>query len=163
MSIRVTVADDHRFMRDGLRQLLQAQPDIEVVAEAEDGERAVEAARRWKPDVVVMDLIMPRVNGTEATRQIVAGGRRVKVLALSTHSDRRFIAGMLDAGASGTFSRTAPPRSSLERSGQRPLARRVSARALAAAVSPGRMDIPRVAHACHVRSGGNRRESGESP
>ena len=101
MSVRVVLADDCRFVRDRLRELLECEPDIEVIGEVEDGGAAVAAARRLRPDVVVMDLVMPHVNGIEATRQIAAAGTAVKVLALSMHADRRFVAGALKAGASG--------------------------------------------------------------
>ncbi|MDY6917006.1 MAG: response regulator transcription factor [Chloroflexota bacterium] len=101
MSIRVVLADDHRIMRQGLSSLLEKEQDIEVVAEADNGRQAVELARTQRPDVIVMDLSMPDLNGVEATRQIVGDDLAVKVLALSMHSDRRFVAGVLGAGASG--------------------------------------------------------------
>lgn len=101
MTIRVLVADDHKILREGLRSLLESQDDMEVVAEAEDGRTAVGLARELKPDVVVMDVAMPDLNGIEATRQIVADSPNVAVIGLSMHSDRRFVAGMLSAGAYG--------------------------------------------------------------
>jgi len=101
MSIKIILADDHRIVRDGLRSLLEKQPDMEVVAEAEDGRTTVKQVQKLLPDVVIMDISMHDLNGIEATRQIIAKSPRVKVLALSMHSDKRFIAGILSAGASG--------------------------------------------------------------
>lgn len=101
MALRLLLADDHRIFRAGLRSLLDAQPDVEVVAEVEDGLGAVEAARKQKPDVVVIDVSMPGMNGLEATRRITAEGPGVKVLCLSMHSDKRFVATALRNGARG--------------------------------------------------------------
>ena len=101
MSIRILLADDHQLFRDGLRALLAKEADLDVVAEAEDGRAAVQQAQELKPDIVVMDVSMPDLNGMEATRQVVRRAPRTKVLALSMHSDRRFIEGMLKAGAHG--------------------------------------------------------------
>ena len=101
MSITILLADDHKIMREGLRSLLEKRSDMEVVAEAEDGTTTVNLARELKPDLVIMDVTMPDMNGMEATRRIIAELPRVKVIALSMHSDRRFVAGMLSAGASG--------------------------------------------------------------
>jgi DNA-binding NarL/FixJ family response regulator len=101
MSIRIILADDHKIVRDGLRSLLENQQDIEVVAEAEDGRTTVKQAQKFSPDVIIMDISMHDLNGIEATRQIIARSPGVKVLALSMHSDKRFVTGMLRAGASG--------------------------------------------------------------
>ena len=101
MSLRILLADDHRIMREGLRSLLEKQPGMEVIAEAEDGRTTVQLSRKFKPDVILMDIIMPDLNGIEATRQIVAELPDVKVIALSVHSDRKFVTEMLSAGASG--------------------------------------------------------------
>jgi DNA-binding NarL/FixJ family response regulator len=101
MSIRILLADDHKIIRDGLRSLLEKEPDLEVIAEAGDGTTTVKLARKLKPEVVIMDITMPDLNGIEATRQIMAELPNVKVIALSMHSDRRFVVGMLKAGASG--------------------------------------------------------------
>ena len=101
MSVRVLLADDHRIVREGLRALLEKEPDMEVVAEADNGRTAVELAREVKPDVILMDLTMPQLNGIEATRKVLAGDKGIKVLALSMHSDKRFVIGVLGAGASG--------------------------------------------------------------
>ena len=101
MSIKILLADDHRLFREGLRALLEKEQDMEVVAEASDGRQAVELAGELAPAVVVMDISMPDLNGIEATRQLASRVPATKVIALSMHSDRRFIGGMLKAGASG--------------------------------------------------------------
>ena len=101
MSIRVLLSDDHRIMRQGLRALLEKEPDIKVVGEAEDGYSTIELARKLKPQVVVMDVTMHGLNGIEATHQITKEMPNIKVLALSMHTDQRFIEGMLRAGAIG--------------------------------------------------------------
>lgn len=101
MSIRVILADDHRIVREGLKGLLKKLPNIEVIAEAENGRNTVKLAQKMAPDVVVMDVAMPDMNGIEATRQIITSVPATKIIALSMHSDRRFIAEMLSAGASG--------------------------------------------------------------
>jgi len=101
MNIRILVADDHKIMREGLRALLDKQSDMQVVAEAEDGLTTVRLARELSPDVVIMDIAMPDLNGIGATKKIKAESPGVKVIALSMHSDRRFIAEMFRSGASG--------------------------------------------------------------
>jgi two-component system response regulator NreC len=101
MAVRILLADDHKIVRDGLRSLLEKQQGMEVVGEAENGRQALELAREKKPDVVIMDVSMPDLNGIEATRQMLVAQRGVRVIALSMHSDRRLVAGMLQAGASG--------------------------------------------------------------
>ncbi|MHC4497518.1 MAG: response regulator [Planctomycetota bacterium] len=101
MSIRILLADDHKITRQGLRSLLDNQPDIEVVAEAEEGRAAVRLMRELAPNVVIMDVSMPDLNGMEATRQIVAEFPNVKVVALSMHKDAQFVIEMLRSGASG--------------------------------------------------------------
>lgn len=100
MSIKVLIADDHKIMRDGLSSLLEAQPDIEVVAEAEDGRAIVQLVKRLSPDIIIMDIAMPFLNGIEATRQIVQDHPGIKIIALSMHSDKRFVGEMLKSGAS---------------------------------------------------------------
>lgn len=99
MSMRILIADDHKIVRDGLRSLLQAEHDWLVVGEASDGRDAVKLARKLQPDVVVIDVAMPELNGIEAVRRIVVQDSKIKVVALSMHSDRHFVAGMLQAGA----------------------------------------------------------------
>jgi DNA-binding NarL/FixJ family response regulator len=106
MSTTVLLADDHRLIREGLRGLLEKQRGVEVVAEAEDGRTAVRLARKMQPDVIVMDVSMPELNGVDATRQIVAvsrrpSGNKTRVIALSMYSDKRLVAEMLRAGACG--------------------------------------------------------------
>lgn len=98
-AIRVLLADDHNVMRKGLKLLLERQPNLVVVGEAADGRQAVEIAASAKPDVVVMDLAMPNLNGIEAARQIVAKNPRVAVAVLSMHSDESYIVRALKAGA----------------------------------------------------------------
>jgi len=101
MSIKVLLVDDHTLIREGLRSLLEKQPDVQVVGEAEDGRRAHELVAELSPDIVIMDVTMPRLGGIEATRQITGEFPSVKVIALSIHSKRRFVADMLSAGAAG--------------------------------------------------------------
>jgi DNA-binding NarL/FixJ family response regulator len=101
MSLKILLADDHRIMRAGLRSLLGKEPDMKVVAEAADGRTAVRMAREVSPDVVIIDITMPDLNGVEATHQILTELPSAKVIALSMHSDEQFVSGMLKAGASG--------------------------------------------------------------
>ncbi len=101
MNIKIILADDHKIVRDGLRSLLEKHSGMEVIAEAADGRSALKLVRELKPDVIVMDITMPDLNGIEATRQITSGYPNVKVIALSVHSDKRFVLGMLQAGATG--------------------------------------------------------------
>ncbi len=100
MGCRILLADDHKIVRDGLRSLLEKQPGMDVVAEADNGRTTVRLARELLPDLVIVDIGMPGLNGIEATRQIVAENPRIRVVALSMHSDRRFVAQMFKAGAS---------------------------------------------------------------
>jgi DNA-binding NarL/FixJ family response regulator len=99
-AITVLVADDHKMMRDGLRMLLSQTKNIDVVGEAHDGQTAVQMAKKLYPDVIVMDIGMPGLNGIEATRQIVGKLPNTRVVALSMHADRRYVVQMLKAGAS---------------------------------------------------------------
>lgn len=105
VKIRVLLVDDHRIMREGLRSIIEGQADLEVVAEASDGRMAVEVARETRPDVVVMDINMPTMNGLEATRQIKADLPQVKIIGLSVHEDEGMAALMRDAGASAYLSK----------------------------------------------------------
>ena len=100
-TISIIVADDHRLLREGLRSLLEKQPGMKTVAEAEDGRNTVKQVLKFKPDVVVMDVSMPDMNGIEATRQIKKDAPTVKVIGLSMHADKHFVTEMLKAGASG--------------------------------------------------------------
>ena len=101
MAIRIFIADDHQILRQGLKTLIEREPDMEVVGEAEDGLRTVTMVRELLPQVVVMDIKMPDLNGIEATRQILSELSDVKVIALSMYADRRFVTDMLKAGACG--------------------------------------------------------------
>jgi DNA-binding NarL/FixJ family response regulator len=101
VSVTIILVDDHKIVREGLRTLLEKQPGFRVVAEAAGGAAAVRLARQLSPDVVIMDVTLPDLNGVEATRQIVARDPAVKVIALSMHSDRRFVVEMLRGGAKG--------------------------------------------------------------
>ncbi len=101
MSFRILIADDHTLVRQGLKALLDAQPDMQVVGEVGDGRSTIRAAGELTPDVIIMDISMPDMNGIDATRQLLAGPRKVKVLGLSMHADPRFVARLLRAGASG--------------------------------------------------------------
>lgn len=107
--IRVVLVDDHAVIRAGLEQLLSGTADIEVVGHAENGAQALEAARRLRPDVVLMDLQMPEVDGVSATRTIVAEKLGVDVLVLTSYSDSERILAALDAGAVGYLLKDADP------------------------------------------------------
>ena len=100
-TVSVILADDHKIVREGLRLILDRHENIHVVAEAENGRKAIDLARQMKPDIVVMDIAMADLNGIEATRQILKDNPAVKVVGLSAYADRRYVLGMLDAGASG--------------------------------------------------------------
>ena len=99
--IRLFLADDHTVMRAGIRLVLERQPDLHVVGEASDGRETVNAIERFHPDVVVMDIAMPNLNGIEATRQILANGAAVSIVVLSMHSDEEYVLRALKAGARG--------------------------------------------------------------
>lgn len=101
MSIRILLADDHQIMREGLRSMLEKESDFEVVGEAQDGRATVKLAINLAPDVVVMDIGMPNLNGIEAARQIIADNPDVKVIALSTYSNQSYVLAMLEVGAVG--------------------------------------------------------------
>ncbi|MBU2548200.1 MAG: response regulator transcription factor [Proteobacteria bacterium] len=101
MTVKIILTDDHKIVREGLRTLLENEPGMEVVGEAESGRIAVQLARKLKPDVVIMDVSMPDLNGIEATAQILHEHADIKIIALSMYSDKRFVSGILKAGASG--------------------------------------------------------------
>jgi two-component system, NarL family, response regulator NreC len=101
MSIKIILADDHAMLRHGLSKSFQNEKDMEVIAQAKDGRTTVELVKELSPNVVIMDIGMPDLNGIEATRQIVKENSKVKVIALSMHSSKNFIIEMFKAGASG--------------------------------------------------------------
>lgn len=103
---RVFLADDHRILREGIRTLLQREPNIEVVGEAGDGKEAVDKVTQLIPDIVLMDITMPGINGLEATRQIKKKTPQVKVLILTMHETGQYLSQMLQAGASGYVVKT---------------------------------------------------------
>lgn len=101
MSIKILIADDHQIICNCLRDKINKQPDMKMVAEAKDGRTAVKIFQELKPDVIIMDITMPYLNGIDATHQIIAQCPTAKILVLSIHADKRFVEGMLNAGASG--------------------------------------------------------------
>ena len=101
MGVRIVLADDHRLFREGMRSMLSAHPNFEVVGEAEDGATAIQLAADLFPDLVLMDVGLPVVNGIHATDRILAHDPNIAVVALSVHSDPLFVEAMLDAGAAG--------------------------------------------------------------
>ncbi len=107
-SIRVLIAEDHRTVREGLEMILKAQPDIEVVGEAGDGQAAVEMAKALNPDIVIMDVSMPQLNGLKATRELQRSRPNVKVLTLTRHKDDGYLQQLLRAGVSGYVLKQSP-------------------------------------------------------
>lgn len=101
MKINIILADDHKILRDGLRNLIEKVSNMKVIAESQDGREAVKLCKELKPNVVIMDVSMPGLNGVEATQQIVQDNPDIKIIALSMHSNKRFITGMFKAGAYG--------------------------------------------------------------
>ncbi len=101
MSLKVFIADDHGIIRDGIRALLYSESDIEVIGVAENGRQAIELITKLNPDVVLMDVSMPELNGIDATRQLMKEFPTLRILALSTYSDHRYVSEMLHAGAAG--------------------------------------------------------------
>lgn len=110
MKIRVLLADDHTILRDGIRSLIEDEPDMEVVGEAEDGITVVKLANTLKPDVILMDLAMPLLNGLEATRQIRKNQPGAKILILTMHENEEYIRQVLAAGAMGYILKDAAAR-----------------------------------------------------
>lgn len=107
--IKLVLADDHAVVRSGLRMLLDAQPDMEIVGEAESGKQALAQVRQLQPDVILMDIQMPDMNGIEATRQIKEAHGETAVLALTMHEEDQYFFEMLQAGASGYLPKRAAP------------------------------------------------------
>jgi len=114
VSIRVLICDDQALVRAGFRAILEAQPDIEVVGEAENGAEAVALARRRAPDVILMDIRMPILDGVEATRQLVAGGSPARILVLTTFDLDEYVHAAIRAGASGFLLKDVTPAKLLE-------------------------------------------------
>jgi two-component system response regulator NreC len=109
MKVRLLLVDDHPIVRSGLRMLFQAEPDLEIVGEADGGAEAIVAVQKLRPDVVIMDVAMPGVNGIEATRRIKEMAPETAVLALTMHEDEQYFFEMLKAGASGYIPKRAAP------------------------------------------------------
>jgi two-component system response regulator NreC len=107
--IRLLLVDDHAVVRSGLRMLLETQPDVEIVGEAESGNEAIAKARALQPDVIVMDIMLPDLSGIEATRRIHAESPRVAIVALTIQEDEQYFFEMLTAGASGYVPKRAAP------------------------------------------------------
>ncbi len=108
-AVRVLLVDDHSLMREGLAKLLRDQPGIEVVAQAADGQQAVDAARTVRPDAILMDVSMPGMSGTEATRRIKAEMPEVRIIGLSMHDLDGTRETMLEAGADAYLTKDGPP------------------------------------------------------
>ncbi|HEY4385310.1 MAG TPA: response regulator transcription factor, partial [Ktedonobacteraceae bacterium] len=100
MKIRILLADDHTILRAGLKMMLNAQPDLEIVGEAQDGRQAIQEAQRLQPDIILMDITMPDINGIEATKQVKKLLPDVKILILTMHEHDEYIFQALRAGAS---------------------------------------------------------------
>jgi DNA-binding NarL/FixJ family response regulator len=101
MKIKVLVVDDHQLFREGIVNLLYSAENIEVVAQAEDGIDAIEKAKHYKPDVVLLDITMPRMNGIETTKKLKSLMPKIKIVSLSMHSEKQYVKGVLEAGADG--------------------------------------------------------------
>jgi two-component system response regulator NreC len=99
--MKIVLADDHKIIRDGLRAILEKHPGMEVVGEADNGHEAISVSQRTQPDVIVMDVSMPELNGIDAAKRIANEQPRTKIIALSMCADRRYVLAMLSAGASG--------------------------------------------------------------
>lgn len=101
MKIKILLVDDHQILRDGIRNVIERNTAMEVIAEAKDGREAIKLCKQLKPDVVIMDIAMEGLNGVEATTRIVQENPAIKIIALSMHSNKRFVLGMFKAGACG--------------------------------------------------------------
>jgi DNA-binding NarL/FixJ family response regulator len=101
MAIRILLVDDHKIIRAGLRNLIHNHNNMEIVGETDTGRTALKLAQKLAPDIIIMDISMPDMNGIDATRKIKTEIPNVKIIALSMHSDRKFVSGMIKAGASG--------------------------------------------------------------
>jgi len=98
---KVLIAEDHAILREGLEALLSGSPELEIIGEAEDGQEAITKARKLNPDLIIMDLSMPNINGTEAMRAIRRHNPEIKIIALTVHKTEEYVRATLDAGASG--------------------------------------------------------------
>lgn len=101
MEISILLVDDHKIVRNGLKSLIEKNVTLKVIGEAADGREAIKFCKKTKPDIVIMDVAMHGLNGLEATKQIIQIDSNIKVIALSMHSEKRFVIGMLKAGAYG--------------------------------------------------------------
>lgn len=99
MAVRILIADDHQIVRNGLRALIESRQGYDVIGEADNGREAIRLAKSLDPDIVIIDVTMPELNGIDATRRLLSHAPDLKVICLSMHSDRNFVAGMLHAGA----------------------------------------------------------------
>ena len=108
MKTKILIADDHAMLREGMRNLLEKEKDFDLVGEAADGEEAVRLAGKLKPDIVIMDIVMPKLNGIEATKQIKQVSPSTALLILTAYSDIRYIIGLLEAGACGYLLKNSP-------------------------------------------------------
>mgnify|MGYP006306457479 CR=1 FL=1 len=113
-SIKILLADDHEIVRKGLKSLIESELGLEVIGEASTGKKVIELARQKHPDVIVMDISMPRLNGFEATRRIVNDCPEVKILILTVHDDKEYIFRSLEAGASGYLIKKTAPENLIE-------------------------------------------------
>lgn len=104
--VKILLADDHPLLRQALRNTLEKQTDFEVIAEANDGEETVKLALELNPDILILDISMPKLNGLEATRKIKEQNPKIVVLALTVHNDNEHVLGMLEAGAAGYLTKT---------------------------------------------------------
>jgi DNA-binding NarL/FixJ family response regulator len=146
-STTVLLADDHSVLREGMRNLLEQEADIEVVGEAGNGYEAVAAVKTLKPDIVLMDVVMPRLNGIEATKQIKRSSPTIAVLILSAYDDDRYILGLLDAGAAGYLLKNATSREVVQairsvHAGEAVLHPAVAARLIARAAHSSSRPVP---------------------
>ncbi len=101
MKTKILLVDDHKILRDGICSIVKGYPDMEVIGEAADGKAALRLVEELSPDVVIMDISMPDLNGIDATRRIIADHPKIKVIALSMHHDKQFVSEIFKAGASG--------------------------------------------------------------
>ena len=149
MKSTVVLVEDHEVLRDGLRRLIEATDDFEIVAEASDGATAVDVVERHRPDLVVMDIWLPRLSGIEATRKIALGGRS-RVLILSQHDSWSYVEAALKAGAAGYLVKTSSGSALLSalraiRAGKSYLSPDIAGRVVDALVQPERGSVSRVA------------------